>query len=100
MTFSDYDLISVLNSSPEFMPNIVNLSLGGTGCASATLPDNPNPDFGIGERLALGRAMRTLLHDNPNLKFVAAAGNDGEDVLHFPAAWRHPAVTSAHDRCG
>ena len=30
---------------------------------------------------------------NDSLRFVAAAGNNGEDVLHFPAAWRDPDVT-------
>jgi hypothetical protein len=96
MTFSDFDIIKVLNASKELSPDIVNLSLGGSGCTSADL-DHPNHlVFGIGERLALGRVMRTMWNANPELTFVAAAGNNGEDdILHFPAAWRHHDVTLA-----
>ena len=28
------------------------------------------------------------------VEFVAAAGNNGADVLHFPAAWRNEAVAT------
>ena len=61
--------------------DVVNLSLGGAGCA------------GIGSRLALGRFLRDLADlsaDTTGVRpvYVAAAGNDGGDVKHFPAAWR------------
>ena len=61
--------------------DVVNLSLGGAGCA------------GIGSRFALGRFLRDLADVSAGSSgirpvYVAAAGNDGGDVKHFPAAWR------------
>ena len=68
--------------------DVVNLSLGGAGCA------------GIGTRLALGRFLRDLadvsaITTGVRPVYVAAAGNDGGDVKHFPAAWRDPATMAA-----
>jgi hypothetical protein len=66
----------------------VNLSLGGVGClATATAQE-------LGDRLALARVMDNMRLGDDSLQFVAAAGNNGLDVLHFPAAWRHADVTS------
>jgi hypothetical protein len=61
--------------------NVVNLSLGGAGCE------------GIADRLPLGRFLRDLAaiagkSTGTTPWYVAAAGNDGADVKHFPAAWR------------
>ena len=61
--------------------DVVNLSLGGAGCP------------GIGSRFALGRFLRDLADVSARASgirpvYVAAAGNDGGDVKHFPAAWR------------
>jgi hypothetical protein len=71
--------------------NAVNLSLGGSGCD------------GIAARLPLGRFMRGLALLAAKLTdiaptYVAAAGNDGGDVKHFPAAWRdRPTIEAAAD---
>ncbi len=89
MVFSDADVIAAISQSfgltatgVERPFNVVNLSLGGAGCG------------GIGSRLALGRFLRDLadfsaLTTGVRPVYVAAAGNDGGDVKHFPAAWRH-----------
>jgi hypothetical protein len=88
MVFSDADVIAAigtafgLSASGVARPfDVVNLSLGGAGCA------------GIGSRLALGRFLRDLADladETTGVRpvYVAAAGNDGGDVKHFPAAWR------------
>ena len=91
MLFSDADLIrsmggafgltSIGTLTVERSFNVVNLSLGGAGCD------------GIAARLPLGRFMRTLAilaakSTKVMPMYVAAAGNDGADVKHFPAAWR------------
>ncbi len=101
MAIQDADIInaldSILNSESLDTLRAVNLSLGGVGCPSGA----GDLVWGIGERLPLARKMRELLVENDKLvdnpadvvKFVAAAGNNGEDVLHFPAAWRNDAVT-------
>jgi hypothetical protein len=83
MMFTDAELIVALGSATE--ATFVNLSLGGVGCA----------DEGIGERLALARVMNNMRINSPSMRFVAAAGNDGLDLLHFPAAWRSRSVTLA-----
>jgi Subtilase family len=89
MLFSDADVIAAmgkafgLSATGVTRPfDVVNLSLGGAGCA------------GIGSRLALGRFMRDLADLSARTTgvrpvYVAAAGNDGGDVKHFPAGWRH-----------
>ena len=88
MVFSDADVIAAtgqafgLSARGVRRPfDVVNLSLGGAGCA------------GIGSRLALGRFLRDLADVSARSTgvrpvYVAAAGNDGGDVKHFPAAWR------------
>jgi hypothetical protein len=88
MVFSDGDVIAAIGqafglsaSGVERSFDVVNLSLGGAGCA------------GIGSRLALGRFLRDLADLSARTRgvrplYVAAAGNDGADVKHFPAAWR------------
>jgi Subtilase family len=88
MMFSDADVIAAtgqafgLTATGVKQPfDVVNLSLGGAGCA------------GIGSRLALGRFLRDLAELSARTTgvrpvYVAAAGNDGGDVKHFPAAWR------------
>ena len=88
MVFSDADLIVAIGQAfglsatgVEQPFDVVNLSLGGAGCA------------GIGGRLALGRFLRDLADVSAATTgvrplYVAAAGNDGADVKHFPAAWR------------
>ena len=88
MAFSDADLIVAIGEAfglsatgVEEPFDVVNLSLGGAGCA------------GIGGRLALGRFLRDLADLSATTTgvrplYVAAAGNDGADVKHFPAAWR------------
>jgi hypothetical protein len=88
MMFSDADVITALGQSfglsatgVEQPYDVVNLSLGGAGCAT------------IGSRLALGRFLRDLADVSARSRgvrpvYVAAAGNDGADVKHFPAAWR------------
>jgi Subtilase family len=89
MVFSDADVIAAIGQAFELSASgverpfdVVNLSLGGAGCA------------GIGSRLALGRFLRDLADLSAQTTsvrpvYVAAAGNDGGDVKHFPAAWRH-----------
>jgi hypothetical protein len=89
MVFSDADVIAAIGeafgltaSGVEHPFDVVNLSLGGAGCG------------GIGSRLALGRFLRDLADLSAQTTgvrpvYVAAAGNDGADVKHFPAAWRH-----------
>ena len=88
MMFSDADLIKSMGTAFGLSPlgtdtrrtfDVVNLSLGGSGCG------------GVASRLALGRYMRDLANVASKLgepTFVAAAGNDGADVKHFPAAFR------------
>ena len=88
MVFSDADVIAAIGQAfglsatgVERPFDVVNLSLGGAGCA------------GIGSRLALGRFLRDLADVSAHTTgvrpvYVAAAGNDGADVKHFPAAWR------------
>jgi hypothetical protein len=88
MVFSDADVVAAIGeafglseSGVERPFDVVNLSLGGAGCS------------GIGSRLALGRFLRDLADLSANTAgvrpvYVAAAGNDGGDVKHFPAAWR------------
>jgi hypothetical protein len=83
MVFSDFNVMDALESV-EQVPDIVNLSLGGVGCSAQ----------GIGERLALARVMNNMRVQNPEIWFVAAAGNNSADVLHFPAAWRNDDVTT------
>jgi hypothetical protein len=88
MVFSDADVISAIGQAfglsatgVERPFDVVNLSLGGAGCG------------GIGSRLALGRFLRDLAEMSAQTTgvrpvYVAAAGNDGANVKHFPAAWR------------
>ena len=88
MVFSDADVIAALgagfglSATGVAQPfDVVNLSLGGAGCA------------GIASRLALGRFLRDLADLSASTTgirpvYVAAAGNDGGNVKHFPAAWR------------
>jgi hypothetical protein len=100
MMFSDADLIKALGSAFGLSPggtavrrgfNVVNLSLGGAGCE------------GIADRLPLGRFLRDLAAIAGKATgitpwYVAAAGNDGGDVKHFPAAWRDtPTIQQAAD---
>jgi hypothetical protein len=100
MLFTDADLIRSIGIAFGLSPdgsavrrsfNVVNLSLGGTGCD------------GIASRLPLGRFMRdlaVLATNNTKIapRYVAAAGNDGADVKHFPAAWRDkPTIERAAD---
>ena len=89
MVFSDADVIAAMGhafglsaTGVEQPFDVVNLSLGGSGCG------------GIGSRLALGRFLRDLADLSESTTgirpvYVAAAGNDGADDKHFPAAWRH-----------
>jgi hypothetical protein len=95
MLFSDADIIAAtgaafgLSATGVAHPfDVVNLSLGGAGCS------------GIGSRLALGRFLRDLADLSARTTgvrpvYVAAAGNDGGDVKHFPAAWRDEPTISA-----
>jgi hypothetical protein len=95
MVFSDADVIAAMGQAfgltatgVERPFNVVNLSLGGAGCG------------GIGSRLALGRFLRDLADFSVQTTgvrpvYVAAAGNDGGDVKHFPAAWRDKATIQA-----
>ena len=88
MLFSDADAISALGEAfgltatgVEHPFDVVNMSLGGGGCGA------------IGIRFALGRFLRDLADVSAATSgvrpvYVAAAGNDGGDVKHFPAAWR------------
>jgi Subtilase family len=96
MVFSDADVIAAIGEAYGLSAtgvgsvfDVVNLSLGGAGCA------------GIGSRLALGRFLRDLADLSERTRgvrpvYVAAAGNDGADVKHFPAAWRdRPTILAA-----
>ena len=100
MMFTDADLIRAMGTAFGLSPggtavrrgfNVVNLSLGGAGCD------------GIAARLPLGRFMRDLAGLAFKLtrvtpRYVAASGNDGGDVKHFPAAWRDkPTIERAAD---
>jgi hypothetical protein len=100
MMFTDADLIRAMGTAFGLSANgaavrrsfnVVNLSLGGTGCD------------GIAARLPLGRFMRDLASvaaksTKVTPRYVAAAGNDGADVKHFPAAWRdRPTIERAAD---
>ena len=88
MVFADADIIAAMGQAfglsatgVERPFDAVNLSLGGAGCG------------GIGSRLALGRFLRDLaefsaLTSGVRPVYIAAAGNDGGNVKHFPAAWR------------
>ncbi len=88
MLFSDADVISAIGQAfglsatgVEHPFDVVNMSLGGAGCGA------------IGSRFALGRFLRDLADLSAAATgvrpvYVAAAGNDGGDVKHFPAAWR------------
>jgi hypothetical protein len=104
MMMEDADIIKALESvtndltSGEVKTSVVNMSLGGVGC----LPGPTGYDYGIGERLPLARKMDNLRIAGTQAEvpiqvtFVAAAGNNGADVLHFPAAWRNDDVTTAY----
>ncbi len=98
MMFSDGDVIRAMGNAFGLSADgtavrrsfdAVNLSLGGSGCD------------GIASRLPLGRFMRGLALLATKLtdvapRYVAAAGNDGGDVKHFPAAWRdQPTINAA-----
>jgi hypothetical protein len=100
MMFSDADLIRAMGTAfglnlggTEVRQgfNVVNLSLGGAGCD------------GIAARLPLGRFMRDLAGLSTKStkitpRYVAASGNDGADIKHFPAAWRDkPTLERAAD---
>jgi hypothetical protein len=94
MLFSDDELITALGKV-GLETSIVNLSLGGVGCPSRS------PGVAIGERLALAQAIDNMIMERlvngvesglQPLEFVAAAGNHGPDVPHFPAAWRRSDV--------
>jgi hypothetical protein len=94
MLFSDDELITALGKV-GLETSIVNLSLGGVGCPSRS------PGVAIGERLALAQAIDNMIMERlvngaetglPPLEFVAAAGNHGPDVPHFPGAWRRSDV--------
>jgi hypothetical protein len=100
MMFSDADImrsmgnafmLSSSGTSTGRTFDVVNLSLGGSGCE------------GVAARLGLGRFMRDLAtaaapRGTEPPTFVAAAGNDGADVKHFPAAFRDgPTMMAAAD---
>jgi hypothetical protein len=103
MLISDVDIIQALEAitslleSNDVLTSIVNMSLGGVGCPAV----ESGFEWGIGERLALARKMDNLrdvaIQHEIALTFVAAAGNNGADVLHFPAAWRNVDVTTAYE---
>ena len=84
MLFSNSDLLAAMQAATaaDESYEFVNLSLGGAGCAETGL------GHGVGERLALARGMRSLFGDST--VFVAAAGNSGGNIKHFPAAWVDP----------
>ena len=85
MMFSDDQIITALQSVASGT-QVVNMSLGGVGCS----PTQP-----AGGRLALARVMNNMHLQDDTLRFVAAAGNNGADVMHFPAAWRDPNVVAS-----
>ena len=84
MVFSDADVIAAIGQAfglsatgVERPFDVVNLSLGGAGCA------------GIGSRLALGRFLRDLADVSATTTgvrpvYVAAAGNDGGRCQALP----------------
>jgi Subtilase family len=89
MLFSDADLIASMGAAfglswwgttTRRTFDVVNLSLGGASCD------------GVAARLGLGRFMRDLAvaagTRGVGPTYVAAAGNDGADVAHLPAAFR------------
>jgi hypothetical protein len=89
MMFSDADLVAAMGTAFGLSGagtttrrsfDVVNLSLGGASCN------------GVAGRLGLGRFMRDLAAAAASTgrptTFVAAAGNDGLDVAHLPAAFR------------
>lgn len=105
MMFSDFDLIRAMEpmfasgTGADFKINksydVVNLSLGGAGCTTTSAFGH-----GVGERVALGRFMAALSAFDPDMRFVAAAGNDHglrdhKEFKHFPAAWRDITATEA-----
>ena len=96
MVFSDVELIAAIGEGVRAVGHrpstgrvfdVVNLSLGGAGCA------------GIGNRLALGRFLRDLadLSERTNgvrlPSYVAAAGNDGAGREALPSSVAGPAWT-------
>ena len=95
MVFADSDVIAAVGGAFELSAtgvgrpfDVVNLSLGGAGCG------------GVGSRLAFGRFLRDLADLSGRTSgvrpaYVAAAGNDGGDVKHFPAAWRDEPTINA-----
>jgi hypothetical protein len=87
MMFEDKDIIGTL-ALVDPKTDVINMSLGGVACKPSGF------DFGIGERLALAHAMSNMRLRKDSLQFVAAAGNNGRDVLHFPAAWRNEQAMS------
>jgi subtilisin family serine protease len=101
MLFTDADVIKAMSDAFGLSPggtavrrgfDVVNLSLGGAGCD------------GVAARLPLGRFMRDLFilsarSTRVATLYVAAAGNDGANVKHFPAAWRaKPTIERAAKR--
>jgi hypothetical protein len=102
MMIEDADIIHALDvisqdlQSGAATTSIVNMSLGGVGCPAV----DSGFEWGIGERIALARKMDNLLGaaaaSEITLTYVAAAGNNGVNVLHFPAAWRNVDVATAY----
>ena len=88
MLFEDKDIIRAL-AEVDPQTDVINMSLGGVGCTSSGF------EWGIGERLALAHTMSNMRLTYDSMQFVAAAGNNGDDVLHFPAAWRNANSMSA-----
>ena len=93
MLFSDSDILDAVHAvtNGDLAFDYVNMSLGGAGCS---VPDGAEWEHGVGERVALARGLRAMASvgspDSPEgspTVFVAAAGNQGYDVQHFPAAW-------------
>jgi Subtilase family len=96
MMFSDADLMRSMGAAFGLSASgtavgrtfdVVNLSLGGSGCG------------GVAARLGLGRFMRDLARTASRLgvqpTYVAAAGNDGGEIRQFPAAFRDKATMAA-----